>query len=45
MEFINLKIQREKIEQSLKKRMDKVLESTSFINGPEVAELEKVYFW
>lgn len=38
--FIDLQAQRRRIEGSLRRRMDAVLESGAFINGPEIAELE-----
>ena len=40
MEFIDLKRQRERIEDQLRARIDKVLTHQAFIQGPEVAELE-----
>lgn len=39
--FIDLKTQYNAIKDDVQKRINKVLESGAFINGPEVAELEK----
>lgn len=40
IEFIDLTAQRRRIEPSLRKRMDRVIDHTKFILGPEVTELE-----
>ncbi len=40
MEFCDLNIQRERIRESLNRRMERVLQHTKFILGPEVEELE-----
>jgi UDP-2-acetamido-2-deoxy-ribo-hexuluronate aminotransferase len=40
MEFIDLKAQYRVLEKSVNARISKVLESTAFIMGPEIAELE-----
>ncbi len=39
--FIDLKTQYNAIKDDVQKRINKVLESGAYINGPEVAELEK----
>ena len=38
--FIDLRAQHARIEASVRKRMDAVITSGAFINGPEIAELE-----
>src|SRR4051812_35167620 len=40
--FIDLKSQYKALKNSIDSRIQKVLESGAYINGPEVAELEKV---
>ena len=40
--FIDLQAQRARIEPSIRRRMEAVLATGAFINGPEVAELESV---
>ncbi len=40
--FIDLKAQRARIAESLNRRMNTVLDSGTFINGPEITELEAV---
>lgn len=38
--FIDLQAQRARIDASIRRRMDAVIESGAFINGPEIAQLE-----